>query len=371
MSIVAEPVRAMVNELPFDRLPSIDYSNHPAYGGAFPPTVGMRLKALCKLLPWMSMVAARRMVLFDRVPPLQDYDGPMSGGVLQRVMKVPKLVPGIARVLAAQMYQTVVRPKLVVPPEAKWAYDKFSRDGVVTDRLTSAELDGVRSIVNGPLNELIRRREQAAKQSFEGNQFWFKPRDYAALYELLNKVLERTGFLAVASAYRGHPVSLKHLLLQVNDARDSFPYNKFRDVNIPDPATNYMHIDTQYDLIKCAIYLQEVDDDTGPFCYVLGSNRLKVGAFEGLVRRAMDRSGLSGYAPPVRALFSALPGLLRKKCTFGSDMLDTSPDTQALVDAEYRFTSADGDIGMFDNLGIHRGALARKGERRVLFLTLS
>jgi hypothetical protein len=67
----------------------------------------------------------------------------------------------------------------------------------------------------------------------------------------------------------------------------------------------------------------------------------------------------------------ALPKPFRRKCTFGSDLTDGSADANAVLGAEYRFTSADGDAILFDNLGIHRGALVTAGERRILVATLA
>ena len=49
---------------------------------------------------------------------------------------------------------------------------------------------------------------------------------------------------------------------------------------------------------------------------------------------------------------------------------DTSR-AEELVAAEYRFTSADGNVAIFDNLGIHRGALVVEGERVALFALLA
>lgn len=103
----------------------------------------------------------------------------------------------------------------------------------------------------------------------------------------------------------------------------------------------------------------------------MGSARLQTGWFEGIVRRAVDRSGLSGYAASTRELFMALPKPLRRKCTFGSDLIDGTPDVAALVAAEHHFTSADGDAILFDNLGIHRGALVTEGERQMMVITLA
>jgi hypothetical protein len=176
--------------------------------------------------------------------------------------------------------------------------------------------------------------------------------------------------MAAADAYLRRPVEIKGMVLQVNDSKDTYQHQKFADVGVPDPATNYMHCDTSEEIVKCMVYLTEVTKRTGPFGYMLRSNRVPVGAFEGLVRRANDRAGLSGYKPETRRLFMALPGLLRHKSMFGSDLVDGTPESRAVLDAEYQFVSADGNAAIFDNLGVHRGGLVLEGERRVLIANL-
>jgi hypothetical protein len=348
------------------RLPLVDYDAHPAYGGAFGrPGLGLRVKALTRLAPWMALVLAKRAFLFDHLA-VPDYDGPMSGGLLQRVAAVPRYVPHIGTAFLRKLRAGRPKPR----PEAAGLAERFERDGLAVTRLDAEGLSRIRTEVARPLDELLRKRD-AGKHTFEKNQTWLSEQQAGALYALLSEVLGRHGVLDAASSYLRRPVRLTHLTLQVNDARDEYHHNKFADIGAPDPPSNYMHTDTSYDMVKCMIYLNEVTDRNGPFCYVKGSARLLGRGFEGLVRRAVDRAGLSGYQPETRRLFLALPAPLRRKCTFGSDLPPDSPEAAALVGAEYRFVSADGDVALFDNLGVHRGAIVHEGERRVLIANLA
>src|SRR5213593_3883172 len=80
------------------RIPRPDYQTHPAYGGAFPkPNVALRARAFARFAPWFAFVAAKRLLLFDRLPTLPDYDGPMNGGILRRVAASGRYAPLIAR----------------------------------------------------------------------------------------------------------------------------------------------------------------------------------------------------------------------------------------------------------------------------------
>jgi hypothetical protein len=288
--------------------------------------------------------------------------------VLRRTAALPRLVPHIGRALLRRLRRPAGRPQ--PRPEAAELSARFERDGIAVTRLGGDDLVRVESALARPLEGLLRKRDAGA-HTFEKNQAWLSEREAGPLYALLHDGLGRRGVLDAASAYLGRPVRITHLTLQVNDARDAYHHDKFADVGASDPPSNYMHTDTSYDMVKCMIYLNEVTERNGPLGYVPGSARLLGRGFEGFVRRAVDRSGLSGYSPATRRLFLALPGALRRKCTFGSDLPPESPEAKALVAAEYRFVSADGNVALFDNLGIHRGSIVLEGERRVLIVNLA
>jgi hypothetical protein len=378
MSAVVTPSPARSQEgsvfapLTLSRIPRPDYRNHPAYGGAFPrPSVRRRLQALGRLLPWMAFVAARRLLLYDRLESLPDYQAPMTGGLGQRLRALPRVLPYILRGQIDHwrrlLFGGTASQVAVNPPFS----DTFARYGIATTRLPATEMARIEAQVATPLAELLEQRARAGSRTFEGNQRFLNHKGAADLFVLLDEILSQHGVLDAAERYLGRPVKVRHALLQVNDRNDEFQYHKFADVGLPDPPTNYMHMDTSYDVVKAVFYLSEVTERNGPFCYVPGSPRLKTGWLERIVRRATDRAGLSGYARETRELFAALPAPLRQKCTFGSDLPEDAPEARALVAAEYRFTSRDGNLGLFDNHGIHRGAIVEEGERRALFVLIA
>lgn len=350
------------------QLPRPDYGKHPAYGGAFPrPRLGLRARALAQFIPWFGLVAGKRLLLFDRLPTLTDYDGPMTGGIGRRIVAVRRYAPLIARGLFGQLTRVASGKKpLSLTPEATALHQTLVRDGIAPTRFSPDEMHAIRSELQESERRLIERRAATKVRTFEGNQSWLNKRDAGSLYALLTEVFGRHGIMAAAEAYLGRPAEVKGMVLQINDGSDAYQKQKFADVGVPDPATNYMHCDTSEEIVKCIMYLTEVTESIGPFGYMRGSNRIRVGPFEGLVRRANDRAGLSGYKPEVRQMFMALPAALRHKSTFGSDLADGTPESSAVLEAEYLFVSADGNAALFDNLGVHRGGLVRQGERRVL-----
>ena len=354
-------------------VPQPDYSAHPAYGGKFSRApLGMRARALARFAPWMGIVLAKRWLMFDRLPTLDSYDGPMSGGAAARFIAAGRYIPPILKGLTREAARALsgTRP---APPSAEGqrVLSVMSTDGIAGVHLSGDQKRTLDSEVAPYLAELRQKRAAQTKRSFEGNQRWINRHEGGKLYGVLNQILTQVGVMEAAAGYLNRPVEIKHLTLQVNGKDDGYHYNKFTDVGLPEPVTNYMHLDTSEQMLKCMIYLNEVSAENGGFCYVPGSHRLKIGWFEGVVRRTNDRAGLSGYDPKVRELFTALPGPLRFKCTFGADLLDNDPKTRELADAERQFTSKDGDVFLFDNLGIHRGALISVGERIVIIANLA
>jgi hypothetical protein len=354
-------------------VPQPDYLSHPAYGGKFGhPTIGDRVRALARFTPWMGIVLAKRWLMFDRLPTLDTYNGPMSGGAAARVIAVGRYIPPIVKGLARETVRAFSGSQLPPPaPEGARVLSVLSRDGIAGVHLTADQKTKLNEQLAPYLTELRKKRAAQTKRSFEGNQRWINRHEGGALYAALDQILTQSGVMDGARGYLKRPVEIKHLTLQINDKDDSFHYNKFTDVGLKEPSTNYMHLDTSEQMLKCMIYLNEVSAQNGGFCFVPGSHRLNIGWFEGVVRRTNDRAGLSGYDPAMRRLFTALPAPLRFKCTFGADLLDSDPMTRELAQAERQFTSEDGDVFLFDNLGIHRGALISAGERLVIIANLA
>ena len=97
---------------------------------------------------------------------------------------------------------------------------------------------------------------------------------------------------------------------------------------------------------------------------------MRIGWLEGAARRANDRIDLSSCTPERRRLFHALPRRFRRKAKFGNDLESDHPALARLLASERRFTSADGDLILFDDRGIHRGGLVEAGERFMLQIRL-
>jgi hypothetical protein len=349
-------------------VPCPDYDHHPAYGRCFPKaSFSFKLKALGTLIPWIVFVAVRRLLVFDRLHALPHCQN--STGLMGRLLNLPRYT---LPVLTGWVGYILTRFRAPQRAATRSEFSiNFERDGFAAMRMSDQEMDGLLRFFSEPISRLVQRRNNNKAQTFDDNQEWLDITRNREVFDYVTKLLEQNRIIEAASDYFKRQARVTHLLLQANDARDTYFHNAFSDVGLPDSPTNYMHLDASYDTLKCAIYLTEVAEANGPFCFVIGSHKLKDSWFAGLIRRAVDRSGLASYNRNARQLFMALPKSWRLKGPFGSEFLESQPIVSTLLECEHRFTSQDGNLGMFDNLGIHRGGLVLEGERRVLFVTLT
>ena len=349
-----------------DDIAEPNYDNHPAYGRAFPkPQLSLRIRAVARLAPWLVFAAVKQLTLGDRLPTLpRDGDG-LQGGLFERTLALPRYAPYLVKAALSSFRTSRNADPSSIPATT------LREDGIATARIAEQAMHALRARVSGPLEQLLRDRATGAATSFKGNQKVFTRKEHGELYGFVDELLVESGLMEAASAYLGRRVHTTRLLLQVNDRRDQYLYQSFPDASLRNSRTNYMHIDRAYGCLKCVVYLSVVDKRSGPFSYVLGSNRLDLGAMGGIVRRAVDRSGLAGCDRETRRLFMALPALLRKKAEFGSDLLDGSEASERLLGAEFNFTSEFGNVAIFDNLGIHRGGLVKEGQRHTMFCTIA
>jgi len=351
-------------------LPDIDYDAHPAYGGTFPaPSAAERLKALKTFGMSFAFVGIRKLIDYENMPLLTKE----AGGNRFTLSFAWRYITMFARIRLSRLWRTLTGARRVAAPANPALYKRLSADGVVGLQLTEDEMNEVRRTMATPFAKLDERRASIPldKRKFDDNVYWCTRSADPEPFAAVDEIFKRTGVLEAASNYLGRPVGVKHVNAQVNEADYAFWKRQFADTEVPDPSTTYLHIDASYNVLKGAIYMHDIGPDNGPFCYVRGSNRAKVGFIEGMIRRTNDFSGLSGRKPEARRKFMALPRFLRKKADFGADVLDNSAEATRLKEGHVSFTSDLGNCVIFDGHGIHRGGMVNKGERRCVFVLLA
>lgn len=342
-----------------DRLPRIDYGRHPAYRAR-----GSRLAALALFVRGAGIALGRWLIDLEHLPK------PPSGADRRRWLarNVHRLAAGAVRHNLRRL-GGAFGPRPTAGAGADIA-GTLARDGVHAFRLTDDEKARLEALTR-PWFDQLRRRVSAGVRHFDDNRLWIDEQASPEVYAWFRALMDRSGVIAAASARLGRPVTVAHLIPQLNTPATDFWTGQFADVGEPDPACNYCHVDTAWGIAKMIVYVGEVGQTTGPFSYVRGSHRARDRFWGRLIRKANDYAGLSSTRPAARRLFAALPAWLQRKAAFGPDLRDDHPLAAGLLRAETRFTTDEADAILFDPDGVHRGGMVQSGERRVVGVLLA
>lgn len=351
-------------------LPVIDYHRHPAYRpGAGHAGLGQRLAALRQFGKGFVYTAVRRAIDYETLP-LLSKDASLSDS---RFRFAAQFAANLVSVKTDRMMRRLTGKRVAAKAEPAML-GAFQRDGFLTARFEKQEISEINRLCAPAFDQLRKRRAAIPieKRKFDDNMFWMPKDSNPEAYKYIETVLDEAGILACASAYLKRPVGVKHINPQLNDDADTFWKRQFPDVDVADPPTTFMHVDTTYSILKFMFYLTPLNKPAdGPFSYVRGSHSAQVSEFEGLVRRANEYAGLSSKKPEKRELFMSLPAALRKKCDFGNDMLGANSDVNDLLQDEVQFYSGTADGILFVPNGIHRGGMVQNGERLVVTVLLT
>jgi len=351
-------------------LPAIDYDAHPAYGAFLPkPTLRERLRSLNVFLRTFGFITLRRIVDYENMPLLTKEAG-FKGLNFSTALR---FISMYATIRASRLARTLTGQRRPAIPANPALLNKLKSDGIVCLTLKPSEIDEIRAATLPAFAKLDERRGNIPleKRKFDDNVYWCTRTGDPQAFAAVENVFGRYDIVQAASAYLGRPVGVKHVNAQINDPQFAFWKRQFPDTGLADPWGSYLHIDATYGMLKCAIYVHEIGPDGGPFCYVRGSQKAKVGWFEGMVRRTNDFCGNSARKVEARKQFMALPAFLRKKAEFGADILDDSAEAERLREGHFSATSNYGNCILFDGNGIHRGGMVNQGERRCLFILLA
>ncbi|GHD49942.1 hypothetical protein GCM10017083_22920 [Thalassobaculum fulvum] len=313
--------------------PSIDYANHPGYGADKGLLTGEE---------------------GDVIKPFYEAFAPIWNGYLSMKSRASS------------------RP---VSPAHAETFRTLERDGILGLRMTDAERAELLERTE-PVAEEVRRRRaelEPGKRGVEASSGHLyhvknKPTDFV---DFLNRVFENHGILEMASAYQGVPMAVKLANLQINSVEDMSIVGNSLVGDLPLSPAYYMHIDSSIGVMKVIIYRSKVSAEQGAFRYVPGSNRIGVTPFELCVRKATDKSDYDSSKTKFRRRFVGLPPFLQKKANFGNDLQPGHPELEPLLERERVMTSDDGDMLLFDNNGIHRGAIFESGEREIIQVLLA
>lgn len=337
----------------------IDYRSHPHY-------VGLRYSSFSigGFLAYMVFFRAFISVLVKRIIRYETLPKP-----LRKPNSLNKLVQLIA-LFIKRFFMSVPEPG-----ESGNSVDAgiFDRDGIIVKTMPDDSYDELLTSVSPYFEQLQARRYStySDNRQFEESRLYPEKETAQTLYHVIEDILKASSIFDIARHYLGRPVSLIDVNPQINDETDNFWKKTFPDKDLNDvPKTAYCHRDASGGDLKVIFYLSDVDQEAGPFNYIIGSHHIKPKKLDDYICEANDSNGFSSTNLESRKGIVSLPKKLRQKGTFGNDLMGDEAFSKAIIASMWSITAKKGAFLMFDTKGIHRGGLVRKGVRKVVTCVL-
>ncbi len=313
------------------KLPEIDYSSHPAYGGTLNPHPGIGDRALRVLRPVIEEMTATEQERTQQFGYRHGYADAIGQELVSEGMSRAQL------------------------------------EAAATERIHQAAL---------PVIDLVRERLLAAREAGEPIKYKtaleaISQEQHADLRSAIDRAMRDAGIYGITAAFFGAPSAKLHSAgLLVNAPDQDWATRLYRDVDIETPPTAGFHIDSNGKcFVKAVLYLSDVGPDQGPFGMIPGSHRWGEGSQDRIFRRAFDKSGLVVRSAKKRRMFISLPPEMQVKAEFGGDMIAGTPEADDLLQRERVSTGPRGQVNLFDPEAIHRGGNVRHGERIAVLVT--
>jgi hypothetical protein len=334
----------------------VEYDNHAAYRDLMrEPSLGMRIEALGIFGVSMAKLLFKRLIRYEFIPHDLRTDTSFGGRARFAGAALRNMVRGDDR----KHKQSAI---------AGGSAGRLADHGIHVVTMPTDRFDALSAAVRPEFDRLAARRGQSnGQRQFEESRGQASRAAQRDLFDAIEATLREAGVFDVASAYLGRPATLIDVNPQINDTTDTFWRDIFPDAELATlPPTAYCHRDASGGDLKAIFYMTDVDDRTGPFSYVVGSNRIRISRVDDLICEANDSNGLAGTDAASRARFAALPKKLRQKGAFGNDLTPDSALGREIGDGLWKVTAGKGSIVLFDTKGIHRGGMVEDGERRVI-----
>ncbi len=355
-------IDAKANEAQFDQSMEwstelIDYENHPAYQSLFGKgDVTLRFKAMLQFLRSIFPLILKRLIKYEMIPIEIRNPASLSGYGFFAITAVRNALG--------------LHSRNRIKNHPSKVFSTLENNGVCVVQIPDERFTELAALAKPHFDRLEKRRSKrtSGNRSFEESRSNVDARKHGdELYQTIENILKDSGIIDAASQYLGRDAHLIDVNPQINDSSDSFWRKIFPDLpGLKLPETAYFHRDASGGDLKAIIYMTDVNIETGPFSYVVGSNKLNLSRFDDLVAEANDHNGLSATTLEARKRFTKLPRKFRQKGAFGNDLIEGSRLAHEVKQGTWQITSKCGSIVLFDTKGIHRGGMVTKGERRVI-----
>lgn len=243
-------------------------------------------------------------------------------------------------------------------------YENLEKNGCSGLQLSKKSIDSINNLLEKDIRKLEAIGDNDPKPHFYDRFVTYNKQHNSELFDVLSQEFEKHKVFSSISKYHGtnKKFSLHHVSLQIATSTDKHHYQTLKDTNITTKLIS-LHMDPKFDVMKSLVYLNHVDEDTGPFTTIPGSNKW---SYDMLERIVACGNSIGNYldSPSHRKVLRSFPKRLRKNVIIGRYILDESDTSKFLIKGLHEFLSEECNCIIFDPTNVfHRGGLCKTKNR--------
>ena len=256
--------------------------------------------------------------------------------------------------------------------------NQVDRDDIKTNKISSdldyygcshfkidpKKIASLRLMLSEQIKRLLDIQDHEAKPHFYDRFVTMRKTDRPDVFNTVEKIFEENEVFTGASKYNRNErnLSLDTIALHVATPTDTHHYQTLKDLPTVSKTIS-LHMDPKFNLIKSLLYLEDVDEDSGPFTTVPTSNRWFYDPFERMVACGNSTGNYLDNQHKRDALL-CMPSKMRKNVILGRYIMDGTDTSKMLLNKMHKYTSDHADCIIFDpTQTLHRGGLCNKGHR--------
>lgn len=270
---------------------------------------------------------------------------------------IDKQMNRIKRAATAYRRELALKPN----PASHYTGPKDAIDGLVMDGIfaTKADTSGLARFYKTQIDSLM------GAQPMKGIAVYDRAiqDNSATSRKEVQTFLDGLGLMKAASWHRrGNDVNVTNVTVHVSKPGDQHHSQQFKDCETKTKLLN-LHFDPKPGILKCIIYLNDVDESNGPFKYVPGSPYWDYDEIERIFAWGNSTSNYC-HTPVHREAANAFPKRFRKNAIVGRLIPDGTELSDTLLKAEKAYLSDEHNVMLFSpTYGLHRGGQCETGKR--------
>ena len=231
-------------------------------------------------------------------------------------------------------------------------------------KIDPGKIQAIKMMLSEQIDRLLAIQDHEAKPHFYDRFVTMRKADRPDVFNAVEKIFDDNNVFTGASKYNRNSknLALDTIALHIATPTDTHHYQTLKDLPTVSDTIS-LHMDPKFNLIKSILYLQDVDEDSGPFTTVPTSNRWYYDPFERMVACGNSTGNYLDNQHKRDALL-CMPSKMRKNVILGRYIRNGTQQSKMLLSKMHKYTSDHADCIIFDpTQTLHRGGLCNKGHR--------